>query len=113
MVGHEAGARGGLQPGDYLMNKPDLTAAISRPDYYPRVLAGQVALVTGANSGIGKAVAIGLGKAGADVIVNYVADGVAAEAVVEEIENSGSSAAAIKADVSKEGEVQAMFREAI
>ena len=38
----------------------------------PKILEGQKALVTGANSGIGKAVAIELGKAGADVVVNFV-----------------------------------------
>ena len=47
---------------------------------------GQKALVTGANSGIGKATAIGLGRAGADVVVNYVADQDAADEVVREIE---------------------------
>ena len=95
------------------MNQIDLTAPQSRPSNYPQVLAGQVALVTGANSGIGKAVAIGLGKAGADVIVNYVADATSAEAVAEEIEAAGNRAIAVKADVSKEAEVQAMFRQAI
>ena len=49
----------------------------------PRVLAGQKALVTGANSGIGQAVAIALGRAGADVMVNYVAGDAAAEAVAQ------------------------------
>jgi glucose 1-dehydrogenase len=95
------------------MNMPDLAAPMARPTYYPNVLAGQVALVTGANSGIGKAVAIGLGKAGADVIVNYVADELSAEAVAQEIEAAGNRAIAIKADVSREAEVQAMFRQAI
>ena len=95
------------------MNQIDLTAPKSRPTDYPQVLAGQVALVTGANSGIGKAVAIGLGKAGADVIVNYVADATSAEAVAEEIEAAGNRAVAVKADISKEAEVQAMFRRAI
>ena len=95
------------------MNKPDLTVPQSRLSDHPQVLAGQVALVTGANSGIGKAVAIGLGKAGADVIVNYVADAASAEAVAEEIEAAGNRAVAVKADVSKEAEVQAMFRQII
>ena len=45
-------------------------------------LTGQKALVTGANSGIGKAIAIALGQAGADVIVNYVEGDDAANAVV-------------------------------
>jgi len=95
------------------MNQLDLTAPQLRPSDYPQVLAGQVALVTGANSGIGKAVAIGLGRAGADVVVNYVADAASAEAVAEEIETAGHRAIAVKADVSKEAEVQAMFRQAI
>ncbi len=75
------------------------------------VLAGQKALVTGANSGIGRGVAIALGQAGADVIVNYVTDEDAAGAVVNEIRASGAQAYAIKADVSSETEVAAMFAE--
>lgn len=73
-------------------------------------LTGQKALVTGANSGIGKAVAIALGQAGADVVVNYVDDDAAAAAVVEQIRNSGTKAYAHKADVASEDEVAAMFR---
>ncbi len=53
------------------------------------LLRGQKALVTGANSGIGKATAIGLGRMGADVVVNYVADRDSAEKVVQEIESFG------------------------
>lgn len=76
-----------------------------------RILAGQKALVTGANSGIGRGVAIALGEAGADVIVNYVTDEDAAVAVVKQIRDSGSDAYAIKADVSSETQVGAMFDE--
>ena len=72
-------------------------------------LKGQAALDTGASSGIGEAVAIALGAAGADVVVNYVSSPEAAEAVADKIRAGGSRAIAIKADVSKEDEVQAMF----
>jgi glucose 1-dehydrogenase len=74
-----------------------------------RVLKGQKALVTGANSGIGMAIAIGLGQAGADVVVNYVRGQEQANAVVEAIHKSGSRAYAHPADVSNETQVQAMF----
>ena len=74
-----------------------------------RLLEGQTAIVTGASSGIGKAIAIELGKAGANVVVNYVTGPDKAEEVVAAIEQDGSHAVAAKADVSKEAEVQAMF----
>ncbi|MGW2558718.1 SDR family oxidoreductase [Streptomyces sp. NPDC001514] len=72
------------------------------------MLKGQKALVTGANSGIGRATAIGLGRAGADVVVNYVAGQEAAEQVVEEIQAFGVRAAAYEADVSQEDQVVGM-----
>jgi glucose 1-dehydrogenase len=72
-------------------------------------LRGQKALVTGANSGIGQAVALALGEAGADVVVNYVSGDKEAGAVVESIRGYGAKAYAYKADVSKEDEVRAMF----
>jgi len=74
-----------------------------------KLLSGQKALVTGANSGIGKGVAIALGAAGADVVVNYVEGEDAANAVVEEIKKSGANAYAHQADVASEDEVNAMF----
>ncbi|BBO02041.1 MULTISPECIES: glucose 1-dehydrogenase [Bradyrhizobium] len=80
---------------------------------FPVTLEGQPALVTGANSGIGRAVALGLAAAGADVVVNYVVDPVSAEEVVHEIEARGRKAIAIKADVSNEDDVRSMFARAI
>ena len=79
----------------------------------PKLLKGQKALVTGANSGIGLAVAEALGKAGADVVVNYVRGEAEAQAVVDTIKANGSNAIAIQADVSKEDQVQAMFAKMI
>jgi glucose 1-dehydrogenase len=75
-----------------------------------KVLTGQKALVTGANTGIGQAVAVALGAAGADVVVNYVVGDEQAAAVVEQIRRSDSRAYAHQADVSKEDQVRAMFQ---
>jgi glucose 1-dehydrogenase len=80
---------------------------------YAQVLEGQPALVTGANSGIGKAIAIGLARAGSDVIVNYVTNPEAADEVVREIESYGRRGIAIQADVSNEEDVERMFAQAI
>lgn len=74
-------------------------------------LKGQSALVTGANSGIGKAVAIAMGNDGANVVVNYVTHPETAEDVVNEIKTNGGNAIALQADVSKEEQVQNMFQE--
>ena len=75
----------------------------------PKLLKGQKALVTGASSGIGKAVAIALGQAGADVVVNYVGTQGAADEVAAVVADSGVRALAIRADVSQESEVKPMF----
>lgn len=78
-----------------------------------RKLEGQVALVTGASSGIGEGVALALGEAGATVVVNYITKPEVAQTVVDRIVAMGSKAIAIHADVSKEDQVQAMFQRAI
>ena len=74
-----------------------------------RPLRGQKALVTGASSGIGDGVARALGAAGADVVVNYVAQPETAERIAGEIARGGVQAMAIRADVSQETEVEAMI----
>jgi glucose 1-dehydrogenase len=82
--------------------------APARPIF--KMLTGQKALVTGANSGLGRAIAIAFGQAGADVMVNWVAGEEAAEAVVDEIKKNGGRARAHRADVAREDQVIAMFR---
>jgi len=88
------------------VQQPRRTAP-ARPIF--KVLAGQKALVTGANSGIGRAVAVAFGQAGADVMVNWVAGEDAAAAVVGEINANGGRALAHRADVAREDQVIAMF----
>src|SRR6202451_186481 len=89
--------------------KPSSAESTAPPVAVHKLLSGQKALVTGANSGIGKGVAIALGQAGADVVVNYVDGDDSADAVVEEIKKSGAMAYAHRADVSSEDQVVAMF----
>nr|WP_094510448.1 MULTISPECIES: 3-oxoacyl-[acyl-carrier-protein] reductase [unclassified Synechococcus] len=73
-------------------------------------LADQVALVTGASRGIGRAIALELAAAGAEVVVNYAASATAAEAVVEAITAAGGRAYALAADVSVEEQVDALVK---
>jgi len=77
------------------------------------LLKGQTALVTGANSGIGRAIAVALGDAGANVIVNYVANPADAEEVAEQIRSGGHRAITALADVADEAQVRAMFAAAV
>ena len=70
-----------------------------------------VAVVTGASSGIGAGVALALGAAGADVVVNYVSSLAGAEKIVDQIKSAGGNAIPIKADVSSESDVKSMFEQ--
>lgn len=83
-----------------------MTAVSSRQS---RPLEGQRAIVTGANTGIGAAVAEGLAEAGAKVVVNYVSGGNKAEALVSRIRDLGGEALAFEADIGREESVQGMF----
>ena len=75
-----------------------------------RPLEGQVALVTGGGRRIGRAIALALGRAGASVIVNYNQSKAGALATAREIEQMGAQAVALRADISRPAQVQAMFR---
>jgi glucose 1-dehydrogenase len=77
-------------------------------------LVGQVAIVTGASSGLGRACAVALGQAGATVVVNHLPrSATEAAAVTAEIEDRGGQAWAFAADVGNEVEVRAMFAETV
>jgi glucose 1-dehydrogenase len=96
------------------MNAPVRYAHLPEP-VMPRcppqkLLLGQKALVTGASSGIGRAIALSLGDAGADVVINYVSGEDKAQTLAEEIRAKGARAMIARADVSDEAQVAAMFR---
>ncbi|MBP2635457.1 MAG: fabG 3 [Firmicutes bacterium] len=76
-------------------------------------LDGQVAIVTGASRGIGKAVAIALAKVGAKVVINYAGNVQAAEEVRKIIVNAGGQAVTVQADVADSEAVDAMVKTAI
>jgi len=73
-------------------------------------LAGQVAVVTGASRGIGRAIALALAGAGARVVVNYARSREAGESVAAEVKAAGGEALAVGADVSRADEVERLLR---
>lgn len=78
-----------------------------------RPLAGKVALITGAGRGIGKGIALELGKRGASVVVNYGNSAKSAEEVVAELGKLGAKGVALQADISKPESVAALFEKAV
>jgi glucose 1-dehydrogenase len=100
---------------------PFIPARLFRPIYFARrmpmekdprrPLAGQAAIVTGATSGIGAAIARAYAAAGAFVGVNHHGNVAAVEATKGEIEQGGGRAMALAADVAQEGEIVAMVRD--
>jgi hypothetical protein len=99
-----------VSEGEIIMNSDQYPDVVMPECPAERVLEGQKALVTGCASGIGKAVAIALGRAGADVVVNYRGGEDHANEVVAEIRKCGSRAFAQQADVSNEEEIRNMYQ---
>jgi 3-oxoacyl-[acyl-carrier protein] reductase len=78
-----------------------------------RPLAGKIALITGAGRGIGRGIALELGKRGASIVVNYSRSSGAADEVVAELAKLGSKSVSMKADISKPEEVADLFQRAL
>ncbi|ORY65288.1 versicolorin reductase [Pseudomassariella vexata] len=76
-------------------------------------LAGKVALITGAGRGIGRGIALELGKRGANIVVNYGRSSKQADEVVSELSKLGSKSVALQADISKPEEVASLFDRAL
>jgi glucose 1-dehydrogenase len=99
-----------MSPAVHYSHLPDPVMPTVPPQ---QLLLGQKALVTGASSGIGRAIALSLGAAGADVVINFVADEDKAEALAEEIRGLGVRSLAVRADVSDEADVREMFQRVV
>lgn len=82
-------------------------------DEKKRLLEGQIAIVTGASSGIGKGIALAMGRAGAKVCVNYFSNKLSGEEVAHSIIKDGGEAVAVGCDVRKEEEVVRLFKTVI
>ena len=76
-------------------------------------LKGSVAIVTGGNSGIGKAVALGLARAGANIVIDYVTDEKATEDLERQIVDLGDQAIGVDADVSKIEDLERLIASAV
>ena len=102
------------------MNTPPMSSAAAPPpapaapvlETAGGRLKGQVALVTGASSGLGRAIALALGHAGADIVVNYSHSDAGAEDTADEIRRGGRKAVTVQSDVAREPEVIALFERA-
>src|SRR5437588_11110182 len=76
-------------------------------------LKGKVAIVTGGNSGIGKAIVLALAGAGADVVIDYVCDPEATEELEQQVVALGDKATGVEADVSKAGDLRRLIQTAV
>ena len=76
-------------------------------------LRGKIALVTGAQQGIGRGIALAFAREGADVAVNYLDDRVEAEKVMREVHAAGRRAVLVQADVARPTDAQTMVAQVL
>lgn len=93
-------------------NPTTTTTTSPQPQDPSRPLLGKVALITGAGRGIGRGIAIELGRRGASIVVNYAHSAASAESVVAELKSLGSNSIALQADMSKPTSVVELFESA-
>ncbi len=90
-----------------------LLLAFGSVAYADQRLLGKKAIVTGANKGIGKAIALGFAKEGAEVVIGYCSDKEAAFATLEQISAAGVKATAIQVDMSQSESIAQFFLESV
>ncbi len=89
-------------------SNPIVASASSSGEHFS--LAGRIALVTGSSKGLGHAIAMGLGRAGAKVAINYFNDVAKAEKAFAEFKKHGYEGMLVRADITDDGAVNAMVR---
>ncbi|KAJ8639488.1 hypothetical protein MRB53_016182 [Persea americana] len=94
-------------------HRPQVAAVEQASAEVAKNVEAPVVIVTGASRGIGKAIALAMGKAGCKVLVNYARSSKEAEEVSKEIEVSGGQALTYGGDVSKEADVESMIKTAV
>jgi glucose 1-dehydrogenase len=96
-----------------MQSRPERRTDVSTPEEIRMSLDGKTAIVTGGNSGIGKAIALGLARAGTNIVIDYISNPEATEELEREIAQLGDQAIGVVADVSKVDDLKALVDQAV